>query len=71
MLSPRSEYIGRYEDGPMGPYITAYVKTFGRKQIEGFTTMWLENFQQHLHEACPVKFLKSSMEMVRHARTVA
>jgi len=32
--------------------------------------MWLENFQQHLHEACPVKFLKSSMEMLRHARAV-
>ena len=61
-------YIGRYEGGPasrdgayhqgtvwpwlMGPYITAYVKTFGRKAGQRFGAMWLENFQQHLHEAC-------------------
>jgi predicted glycogen debranching enzyme len=61
-------YIGRYEGGPrsrdgayhqgtvwpwlMGPYVTAYVKTFGRKAGRKFAAMWLENFQQHLHEAC-------------------
>jgi len=61
-------YIGRYEGGPgsrdrayhqgtvwpwlMGPYITAYVKTFGREAGRRFAAMWLENFQQHLHEAC-------------------
>jgi predicted glycogen debranching enzyme len=61
-------YIGRYEGGPgsrdrayhqgtvwpwlMGPYITAYVKTFGREPGRRFAAMWLENFQQHLHEAC-------------------
>jgi predicted glycogen debranching enzyme len=61
-------YIGRYEGGPgsrdgayhqgtvwpwlMGPYITAYVKTFGRRAGQRFVAMWLENFQQHLHEAC-------------------
>jgi glycogen debranching enzyme len=36
----------------MGPYITAYVKTFGREPGRRFAAMWLENFQQHLHEAC-------------------
>jgi predicted glycogen debranching enzyme len=61
-------YIGRYEGGPgnrdgayhqgtvwpwlMGPYITAYVKAFGRKAGRRFAAMWLENFHQHLHEAC-------------------
>jgi len=61
-------YIGRYEGGPgsrdgayhqgtvwpwlMGPYITAYVKTFGRQAGQTFAATWLENFQQHLHEAC-------------------
>ncbi len=61
-------YIGRYEGGPsrrdgayhqgtvwpwlMGPYISAYIKTFGRKAGRRFAAMWLENFQQHLHEAC-------------------
>jgi predicted glycogen debranching enzyme len=61
-------YIGRYEGSPgtrdgayhqgtvwpwlMGPYITAYIKTFGRKASRRFVAMWLENFQQHLHEAC-------------------
>ena len=61
-------YIGRYEGGPgsrdgayhqgtvwpwlMGPYITAYVKTFGRKAGRRLAAMWLENFQQHFHEAC-------------------
>jgi len=61
-------YIGRYAGGPgtrdgayhqgtvwpwlMGPYITAYVKTFGRVAGRKFAAMWLENFQQHLREAC-------------------
>jgi predicted glycogen debranching enzyme len=61
-------YIGRYEGAPqsrdgayhqgtvwpwlMGPYITAYVKTFGPKAGRRFATMWLENFREHLHEAC-------------------
>jgi len=60
-------YIGRYEGGPatrdgayhqgtvwpwlIGPYITAYVKTFGREAGRKFAAKWLENFQQHLHEA--------------------
>jgi len=62
-----SNYVGRYEGGPgsrdgayhqgtvwpwlMGPYITAYVKTFGRKAGRRFAATWLENFQQHLEEA--------------------
>jgi glycogen debranching enzyme len=61
-------YIGRYEGGPtkrdgayhqgtvwpwlMGPYITAYTKTFGKKAARKFASTWLENFQDHLHEAC-------------------
>ena len=35
----------------MGPYITAYVKTFGRKVGRRFAATWVENFQQHLEEA--------------------
>ena len=61
-------YIGRYEGGPvtrdgayhqgtvwpwlMGPYITASVRTFGTNAGRRFAATWLENFQQHLHEAC-------------------
>src|ERR1043165_4255268 len=61
-------YIGRYEGGPrsrdgayhqgtvwpwlMGPYMTAYVEAFGGEAGRTFAAMWLENFQQHLHEAC-------------------
>jgi predicted glycogen debranching enzyme len=61
-------YIGRYEGGPgtrdsayhqgtvwpwlMGPYITASVKTFGRSAGRRIAATWLENFQQHLQEAC-------------------
>ena len=61
-------YIGRYEGGPnsrdgayhqgtvwpwlMGPYITAYIKTFGSKVGRESATAWLENFEAHLHEAC-------------------
>ena len=61
-------YVGRYEGGPatrdgayhqgtvwpwlMGPYITAYVKTFGREAGSRFVSMRLESFEEHLHEAC-------------------
>ena len=61
-------YIGRYEGGPgsrdgayhqgtvwpwlMGPYITAYVKTFGQKAGQKFAAKWIEGFNEHLHEAC-------------------
>ena len=61
-------YIGRYEGGPanrdgayhqgtvwpwlMGPYITAYTWTFGKKAGRKFASAWLENFSEHLHEAC-------------------
>ena len=61
-------YIGRYEGDPaardgayhqgtvwpwlMGPYITAYTKTFGKKAGRKFASAWLENFQKHLYEAC-------------------
>ena len=62
------KYIGRYEGDPrsrdgayhqgtvwpwlMGPYITAYTKTFGQRTGRKFASAWLENFQEHLHEAC-------------------
>jgi predicted glycogen debranching enzyme len=61
-------YIGRYEGGPesrdaayhqgtawpwlMGPFFTAYSKTFGKKAGRKFASTWFENFQEHLHEAC-------------------
>jgi len=61
-------YIGRYQGDPrhrdgayhqgtvwpwlMGPYITAYIKTFGKRAGRKFATAWLEEFQVHLHEAC-------------------
>lgn len=61
-------YIGRYEGGPssrdgayhqgtvwpwlMGPYISAYTKTFGRKAGREFAATWLGNFEDHLREAC-------------------
>lgn len=61
-------YIGRYEGGPgsrdgayhqgtvwpwlIGPYITAYGKTFGREAGRAFAIRWLENFKEHLSEAC-------------------
>lgn len=61
-------YIGHYEGGPanrdgayhqgtvwpwlMGPYLTAYVKTFGTATGRTFGTRWLENFRDHLNEAC-------------------
>ena len=62
------DYIGRYEGGPdnrdgayhqgtvwpwlMGPYITAYTRTFGKKAGRNFASAWLENFSEHLYEAC-------------------
>jgi glycogen debranching enzyme len=36
----------------MGPYITACVKTFGKKAGRAFATKWLKNFEEHLSEAC-------------------
>ena len=36
----------------MGPYITAYTRTFGKQAGTKFTTVWLDNFREHLHEAC-------------------
>ncbi len=62
------QYRGRYEGNPssrdgvyhqgtvwpwlMGPYITAYVKTFGTKVCRDFAAEWLRNFDPHLREAC-------------------
>lgn len=61
-------YIGRYEGDPhsrdaayhqgtvwpwlMGPYITGYVKIFGKKAGRKFAADWLKNFEEHLDEAC-------------------
>jgi predicted glycogen debranching enzyme len=61
-------YIGRYEGAPrsrdgayhqgtvwpwlMGPYITAFVKTFGKKAGRKFANAWLSDFEGHLYEAC-------------------
>lgn len=61
-------YIGRYEGGPlkrdgayhqgtvwpwlMGPYITAYAKTFGEKAGREFGVEWLSTFAAHLNEGC-------------------
>jgi glycogen debranching enzyme len=61
-------YIGRYEGDPrsrdgayhqgtvwpwlMGPFITAYVKTFGAKAGRKFATEWLSHFQDQFTEAC-------------------
>jgi predicted glycogen debranching enzyme len=61
-------YIGCYEGDPrhrdgayhqgtvwpwlMGPYVTAYIKTFGKRAGRKFATTWLEQFQDHFHEAC-------------------
>ena len=62
------KYIGRYEGGPqsrdgayhqgtvwpwlMGSYITAYIKISGKKAGRRFAARWMDNFQEHLHEAC-------------------
>lgn len=61
-------YLGRYEGDPrsrdgayhqgtvwpwlMGPYTTAYVKTFGEKAGRKLATEWLKDFEEHLTEAC-------------------
>jgi predicted glycogen debranching enzyme len=61
-------YIGRYEGDPrkrdgayhqgtvwpwlMGPYITAYSKTFGSAAGRKFALQWLGDFEDHLNEAC-------------------
>jgi predicted glycogen debranching enzyme len=61
-------YIGTYQGDPrnrdgayhqgtvwpwlMGPFMTAYVKTFGVKPGRQFAIKWLSNFQDHLNEAC-------------------
>jgi predicted glycogen debranching enzyme len=63
-----SRYIGHYEGGPqsrdgsyhqgtvwpwlMGPFITAYAKTFGANAGRKFGINWLSTFQDHLSEAC-------------------
>ncbi len=36
----------------MGPFITAYVKTFGKKAGQGVAAEWLSHFQDHFNEAC-------------------
>jgi glycogen debranching enzyme len=36
----------------MGPFITAYVKTFGANVGRKFAIAWLSTFQDHLSEAC-------------------
>lgn len=62
-----SQYRGRYEGDAfgrdsayhqgtvwpwlMGPYITAYVKTFGKVAGRKFATEWLDNFHPHVEEA--------------------
>lgn len=62
------KYIGRYEGDPhkrdgayhqgtvwpwlMGPYITAYAKTFGHEAGRKFAFQWLSEFEDHLNEAC-------------------
>jgi predicted glycogen debranching enzyme len=62
------QYRGRYEGNPLsrdgayhqgtvwpwliGPYITAYVKTFGAKAGQTVATKWLNSFQDHLEESC-------------------
>jgi predicted glycogen debranching enzyme len=51
------ERDGAYHQGTvwpwlMGPFITAYVKTFGRDVGQKFASEWLHNFEGHLSEAC-------------------
>jgi predicted glycogen debranching enzyme len=63
-----SKYIGVYEGDPrsrdgayhqgtvwpwlMGPYITAYSKTFGKNAGREFASKWFAGFEEHLREAC-------------------
>jgi predicted glycogen debranching enzyme len=62
------QYRGRYEGNPLsrdsayhqgtvwpwliGPYITAYFKTFGKDAGRTFADEWLSDFETHLSEAC-------------------
>ena len=62
------KYVGEYEGDPrsrdgayhqgtvwpwlMGPYITAYSRTFGTKAASEFANKWFAQFQEHLGEAC-------------------
>jgi predicted glycogen debranching enzyme len=61
-------YVGEYKGDPgrrdaayhqgtvwpwlMGPYITAYTKTFGEAAGRDFDAKWFAEFQDHLSEAC-------------------
>lgn len=63
-----TQYHGRYEGNPasrdsvyhqgtvwpwlMGPYITAYVKTFGTKRGRAAMAQWLKSFETHLDKGC-------------------
>jgi len=63
-----SKYIGEYKGDPpardgayhqgtvwpwlMGPFITAYNKTFGNEAGREFANKWFAQFQEHLDEAC-------------------
>jgi glycogen debranching enzyme len=62
------KYIGQYKGDPrsrdgayhqgtvwpwlMGPYITAYSKTFGKNAGREFASRWFAGFEEHLREAC-------------------
>ena len=63
-----SKYAGRYEGDPrqrdaayhqgtvwpwlVGPYLSAYGRTFGNRAGRKFATEWLSHFSDHLNEAC-------------------
>jgi predicted glycogen debranching enzyme len=63
-----SKYIGEYKGGPatrdgayhqgtvwpwlIGPFITAYTKTFGKEAGREFANEWFAQFHKHLGEAC-------------------
>jgi predicted glycogen debranching enzyme len=63
-----SKYIGEYKGGPatrdgayhqgtvwpwlIGPFITAYNKTFGKEAGREFANEWFAQFHKHLGEAC-------------------
>jgi predicted glycogen debranching enzyme len=63
-----SQYIGEYKGDPatrdgayhqgtvwpwlMGPFITAYNKTFGNEAGREFANKWFAQFKEHLGEAC-------------------
>jgi predicted glycogen debranching enzyme len=63
-----SQYIGEYKGDPatrdgayhqgtvwpwlMGPFITAYNKTFGNEAGREFANRWFAQFKEHLGEAC-------------------